>query len=261
MRIFQTYHTGSAIRVFSPDEDWIQASKELEKKITKFASLKCNKPPNCFGQEIRSSYVLEQISKRKDVYLNRFPRGRRPSIRRFFLRPASEPIACSYAGEFRCSQHSLELVGDLASVLFGRKREVRSNKLTTRPRNGIVTEFPEPSKIKHLWEQRNCRDLLDYKSSLAWALNRYLDFLQIHLFKDGNGRTARSLLIFDMAYALRIELPYIPLGPFTYMYSPLVIRSYVEMMTTNDNKDFYWVMLNIINDSLEFSYRIQAGYV
>lgn len=252
-KISSVYHTDSSITAFAPEDDWVQASQILEKKIVTFSESEGNRPPNCFGKELRSAYLLERMDERKEAYLKRFPIGRRPSIRRFFLRPAFEPIVCSYADEFRTPQYNFEAVEDIASVLFGRKRKVRLDKSTTKPRNGVVTKFPNPATIPYLWGQRNSRTLLTYDTPLAWALNRYLDFLQIHLFKDGNGRTARSLLLIDMAQALKIEVPYMPLGPFTYMYSSSVVRSYVAMMTSNDSRSFYWLMLRIINDALEFS--------
>ena len=134
--------------------------------------------------------------------------------RSLFLRPATEPIACSYWRRFAGCEIDEAAALNIASALAGRKLVYRKGPAVGKSPKGNVGF--EPLEVASLWLSKICDawtrdDLLPGLPIYAFAQT-----IMTHPFSDGNGRFARLMVNAALARCAGLEQPEIALAPSFY---------------------------------------------
>ena len=233
--------------------DTLAACKKIEEKLLNFMVNEKLFPEKLFGLELRVAYLLaeKQITFNPSLELPSIPSSGLKNYRKFLLRPAHEPILWSYKDVLLQTIHNNGQLEELASCLFGRKVTYRQSDAKTKPdRKNIVRIFPKSTNVLALLNKRACRQQSKYK--LFWAISRFVDFNIIHPFLNGNGRTARALLLHDLSIIFNNNwLLFLPLGPVHTGYSDYGIEAFSKLQRINDANDLFILICKEIEAACE----------
>jgi hypothetical protein len=236
----------------SRSKQWQSNEALMLRKLSELADAPELSIPASFGYQTRTAYEL--LAKTEGHVANKSsPRHEHmgPSLRRFFLRPSPEPIVFSYLSLVREGDASLDRVGLLASSLFGSNLEVRSNDSSSAGLIGIPTAYIDAENVRECWAIRANRT--KENGALAWAIQRFLDASQIHPFHDGNGRLARALFLIDLVRIFgNAGLAMLPIGPFVYLSSSDIRRSYGRIDDIGDDESFFECISDVILNTCEY---------
>lgn len=235
----------AAVGVFS------ERARAIEQRIRALDSTLQECPHRSYGLEIRlAGAILHGSIPREQLVLDGHPRagtGPRP-LRRLLLRPSPEPIVHSYWESLGGSRQPIERISRLASCLYSDERRLRTTSATTArtPADPLRFRYPEAQAVVGALERRAERERGEGVSALQWAFCRFVDFNVAHPFTDGNGRTARALLVLDLAGSLGLRTPCLPLAPIAYLSSPAFCHYYRVLGVEGAWHEFYRLFLDLV---------------
>lgn len=147
------------------------------------------------GHELRSVLWARRFEKRFPKVFTHAPAAwRNPPLKRLISRPSVEAVLLTSGVAPVVSNQDLKL---LARALTGCEPEIRNTALQSAPGSrGGRTQYPDPGMIRSLLAERLSRGP---RTNLLKALTLYYALNVIHPFDDGNGRTARAVLMLDLS--------------------------------------------------------------
>ena len=91
------------------------------------------------------------------------------------------------------------------------------------------------------------------------CLWRFANFLAFHPFRDGNGRTARVLLLRDMSQLLNGAFVSAPIGAVIYAWQPIFIHTLRQIYTGSEEawSNFVSLMVEIVCAAFVHSETLQ----
>lgn len=206
-------------------------------------------PVDSFGLELR---LAGRIAEGGDIAAwtgAPAPAGYHAVIRRFFLRPASEPIIWSW---WRTLDRGLRRVEDLFSLcdcLLGAPARLRDYVRSGPGGYAPLTEID--ARLAAL----GAMDIAEFAEPVDWAAARFVSFVQAHPFADGNGRTGRALIQLDLGAAGLIRAPVLPLGPVMYAHAPTIAAA----LNRADQAAACAAVRNVIEATWRASVRLRAA--
>ena len=212
--------------------------------------------PVVFGLELRTAFSIDLVP---TVSKKTHAQVQVPSLRRFFLRNASEPIIYSYADRLASKDLTIEEVAPLTSALLGKSVSRRTGDQYSRPKAGAVTRYISAGDFDTAWQTRSRR--LASGGAVMWAIQRFLDFNQIHPFEDGNGRTSRALLCADIANMLECGMLFLPVGPVLYDTIPRLMAAYSAIARDQAAEPFFNLLLEILETAVSFAEDDLSSYL
>lgn len=167
--------------------------------------------------------------------------------RALLLRPAIEPIACSYWARFVDLSFDEARAVSMASALAGRKlayRRAAARGLSVRGDVGF-----EPLDVASQWlakirEAATDPDLLPALPAYAFAQT-----IMAHPFSDGNGRAARVMVHAALARCAELDLPVVALAPAFYRRADSLASALHKLSDHHDWPAFYSVFLAVLEDA------------
>ncbi|MBO6505499.1 MAG: Fic family protein [Kordiimonadaceae bacterium] len=228
-------------------------SRVLE-RIANFAQYLRGQEYRCFGNDI---YLAGMVEAGKLVFVtpNGFPSASmlHSSPKPLYVRPSAEPIVHEFWEDMVVDQPDKETVRQLGSCLYGAPFRYRTNKLKTdQDLDGLYSVFPNSedpdSLIDEYWQliPRQASDTLEA------CLVRYFNFVALHPFSDGNGRTARALLMADLARTAECSFVYLPLAVVKRVWLPLITEAERRLSLEREAAwaDYVALMIEMLDTAL-----------
>lgn len=173
-------------------------------------------PVDCFGLELRLAGHIAEGGDVLDWTGAAAPAGYDCVVRRFFLRPASEPIIWSWWDNLDRRKRGLADVTGICDCLLG--APARQRDYVRSGRGGYAPLVTIEARLQAL----SALEIADFADPVDWAAARFVAFVQAHPFADGNGRTGRALIQLDLRAAGLLSAPVLPLGPVMYAHAPAI---------------------------------------
>ena len=231
----------------------VEREKAIETRIKSIWSNAQLNESDAFGFELRVAHKLSEGNHYDQ------PATTLPRYRRFFLRPAVEPIIKSYEQVYESEGPSIILLQNLSSALTGNQQKIRDKRCFTKLRQDVRREYLDPREVRHALIGHKSGRLETCERPLQRAIYRFLDITTIHPFMDGNGRTCRALLRYDIKQFLQLHsTPLLPLGPYMYYYSSSLMESYEKISQEGNSVLFIETMLNILDKAIDDFRRLSV---
>lgn len=245
------------IRAVEPPENasrepiYVERATDIECRIRATDERHAHAPHRLYGLSLRVCGAVLNGAIPEDDLVAHGHHSAGTGPRPLLLRPAPEPIVHSYWGTLTRPQQSTADICQLASCLYTTGRELRKSPASS---TGIpdepITQFADADSIERLLQQRRERRRAAGVSTLQWAFLRFLDFNSIHPFSDGNGRTARALLMLDIGGGLGLCAPCLPFDPVVYLNSYGFTHYYRRLHVANEWQPFFGFFLDIVERTI-----------
>lgn len=233
-----------------PVGDWSAATEVTIASIAEFhAGLAATGIDASFGLELRVAYHYEHVAPP--------PAQRRPSsLRKFFLRPAVEPILYSYRDDLDPEIAEHALVNRFASSLTGafsgvRVQDARSGK----DEAGNFASFPE-CDYAGLYLERIAAALPAIADPVAKAAFVLGETILSHPYPDGNARLARCLALLTLARHLGHDSLPLPLGPVLMAHNDRYIDALQALSRNGDWQAFGDDFVFFLNEAARLALRL-----
>jgi hypothetical protein len=184
-----------------------------------------------FGLELRLAYHYEHVAPPA-------PQRRPQSLRKFFLRPAVEPILFSWkedldpesAGHATVDQYVSSVSGLLARV---RDQDARSGK----DERGNFAQFPDSD-----YAARYLKRIAAAVPTLAGPVRKagyvFAESILSHPYLDGNARLGRGLALLTLSKYLGGFTP-LPLGPVLMAHNDRYIEALQSLAASGNWEEFF----------------------
>jgi len=226
----------------------------LEGRIATLDSYYKDRVHETYGLELRlSGAILTGAASAKQFTASDLPKVpmSNPPLPLLLFRPAFEPVVHAFWSPLSTPVQPTPLVADLASGLCGQATLVRSSFLCSETAaDGSAISYARPERILDLLDRRNSRQPEQSGGALAWAFARFLDFSSIQPFPEGNGRTARALLVLDLASQLGISAPCLPLGPVFLLNAGTLQHHFRSVYLGGSRDPFFSFFLDLLDWAL-----------
>ncbi|HTU12711.1 MAG TPA: hypothetical protein VMG08_17615 [Allosphingosinicella sp.] len=168
--------------------------------------------------------------------------------RKLLVRPAMEPIACSYWRRFGAFDLDDTVALVLASTLGGRRLVYRRGPATGRSAEGDVTF--EPLETAARWLPRITAAMAQAELLPAAPIYAFAQTIMAHPFSDANGRFARLLVHAGLARCAGATLPAVALAPAFYRRAATLGRALTALSDSGDWVPFNDLFLTILEEAL-----------
>jgi hypothetical protein len=167
---------------------------------------------------------------------------------------SSEAISAALIGKDR---RSIQFTNFSELPFIGRYATADDRKSTSFIENrklNIRYEFVEGNKIRNRMIKL-CKYITnsDGRSSMHKAIYGYIDFLLIHPFYDGNGRTARALFQSILIIDGIIQAPVLPIGVPILMHKQQFLQGYYDIFVNNDANRFIIDFCKCVNMAMKIA--------
>jgi hypothetical protein len=164
------------------------------------------------------------------------------------VRPAIEPIACSYWKRFGTCDLDDKVALVIASTLAGRPLVYRKGPATGRAAHGDVTF--EPHDVARQWLAKIAAATKRPELLAALPIYAFAQTIMSHPFSDGNGRFARLMVHAALAKCAGLRRPEIALAPAFYRRANALGAAVTALSESQDWQPFNAVFLSILEDAL-----------
>lgn len=190
-----------------------------------------------FGLELRAAFHLSAHA--VDAQKHHQP------LRKFFLRPAYEPILFSFHGTINPNELNKARIDEMMSVMRGIPSAVRnSDAKSTKDEFGNFAQFPECIYASK-YIDRIHRGISIYKSPIERSAFVFAETVLSHPYSDGNARLARCLAMLTLYSSISYCFPfYLPLGPVMMAHNDIYISA-LQNLSHNKN---WSIFIDIFHD-------------
>jgi Fic/DOC family len=201
-------------------------------------------PPGVAGLELRVALMLLQDDSGLPAADNDFWRAKCSAL---FLRPAVEPIACSYWARLTSFAFDEAAALHIASALAGRPLVYRKGPATGRSAGGDVGFEPLAKARRWLADLRAAA--ADPALRAALPAFAYARTIMAHPFADGNGRFARLMVHAALARAAGLDRPLVALAPACYRRGRALGEALTALGESGDWREFNALFLALLGDA------------
>lgn len=164
------------------------------------------------------------------------------------VRPALEPIACSYWKRFDSFDLDDKVALVIASTLAGRRLVYRRGPATGRSQRGDVTF--EPIEVAAQWLAKIAAATKRQELLAALPMYAFAQTIMAHPFSDGNGRFARLMVHAALARCMGLRLPEIALAPAFYRRATVLGGAVTMLSESGDWPPFNAIFLSVLEDAV-----------
>lgn len=224
-----------------------QQAKKATKLYSEISRLRAGPlgPASVAGLEIRAALMLLNDDNGFRPVDNIFWEVK---CRSLFLRPAIEPILCSYWSRFSMFSFDEASAFHMASALAGRQLVYRRGPAIGRSVKGDV-EF-ESHCSASLWLPKIASVACSDEMHLSLPMFYFAQTIMAHPFSDGNGRFARSMIHAALSRCAKLNEPALALAPAFYRRAQELGEALTLLSRSRDWTIFNSVFLSILEDSL-----------
>jgi len=242
--VFKFDHVWTCPPITCPTSGENQAAARLFSAIAKRNPAPAG-PIGVAGLELRAAMMLLHGEPRAPEADNDFWAAK---CRSLLLRPAIEPIACSYWARF--AQFRIDEVAALgmASAMAGRSLVPRKGPATGRSVHGDVGF--ERLDVAAQWLSKIVVAAGGPELGAALPGYCFAQTIMAHPFSDGNGRFARLMVHAALARCAGIERPVIALAPAFYRRARELGAALTALSADADWSAFNATFLSILEDAL-----------
>lgn len=178
--------------------------------------------------------------------------------RSLFLRPAVEPIACSYWARLRTLDIDASTALKAGSAMAGRPLVYRKGPAVGRSLNGNV-RFP-PLESAGKWLETIAAVARAPKARSALPAYCFAQTIMTHPFADGNGRFARLMVHAALAHCCGLAGPAIALAPVFYRRAEALGTALTALSERRDWSRFNRVFFSALNEAIVVTRSLYSGH-
>lgn len=233
-----------------PAEDLFAGTEDTKASIAEFrATLDQAGMDASFGLELRAAYHYEHV-------MPPAPQRRPASHRKFFLRPAVEPILYSYREELDPERAGHVLVNQFVSSLIGALSGVRvQDARSGKDEAGNFASFPD-CDYASLYLERIAAALPMIADPVAKAAFVFGETVLSHAYPDGNARLARCLALLTLARHLGHDSLPLPLGPVLMAHNDRYIDALQALSRDGDWQAFGTDFAFFLGEAARLAFRL-----
>jgi len=174
-----------------------------------------------------------------------------------FLRPALEPIACSYWARLTSFAFDEAAALHIAFALAGRPLVCRKGPATGRSAAGDVGFEPLPKARRWLADLRAAA--ADPALRLGLPAFAFARTLMAHPFSDGNGRFARLMAHAALARAAGLDRPLVALAPACYRRGRALGAALTALGESGDWPAFNAIFFTVLREAVALTRALLRG--
>lgn len=231
-----------------------QQARRLYKAIRQLRSSSWT-PVGVTGLELRSAmYLLLNNNDGSFKEDNPFWKAK---CRTLLMRPAIEPIACSYWTCLKSFQLDRAVALKMASALAGKSLCYRTSEAIGRSIDGDVVFEPIERAggwLDRLHIARQSPSLVNSMPMFTFAT-----IIMAHPFSDGNGRFGRLLTHAALARCADTDCISIALGPAFYLHAKQLGQALDLLTTSGDWTAFNQAFLHMLDDAVMLTDKVIKG--
>lgn len=209
-------------------------------------------PVGVAGLELRAALLLLQGGSRPIPPDNDFWTVK---CRALLLRPAIEPIVCSYWARFPEFRIDNEAALKMASAMAGRPVVYRQGPTTGRSKAGNVGFEPFDRALQWLEKLEKAATAAEFLPALPAYC--FAQTIMAHPFSDGSGRFARLMVHAALARCTGIDRPVIALAPAFYLHANRLAVALTALSGDGDWTAFHNVFLAVLGDALALTHALR----
>lgn len=206
------------------------------------------------GIELRAALMILQEQRPFPMADNGFWKRKCQAL---FLRPAIEPIACTYWGRFLSFDLDETSALKIASAMAGRPLVYRKGPATGRSLNGDVHFEPlgDPGRwLRELIRAANTPSLI-----FGLPIYCFAQTIMTHPFSDGNGRFARLMVHGALARCAGLDGPRIALAPAFYRRAEALASALTVLSETGDWSELNEVFFAALGEALALTRSLASA--
>lgn len=201
-----------------------------------------------FGLELRAAQFYEEEG---NIRTDRT----RPSLRRYFYRPAVEPLLYANRADLAPDRVTHASVDTFMSLLRGHpitRREVSSRSIPDA--EGRFASYPAPDYAR-LYLERIAAEAKRATGPIERAFYVFAEAITSHPYTDGNGRLARALMFASLAHDLDLDFIDLPWGPVTSAHADRYMAGLEAMSFDGNWTEYMTMMADLVTEGIDIASR------